>query len=89
MSTWRGSPFSNEVEYRVISPGDTWSWNGFGSDFQVGQVLRFVDSNYSHYDNCSAYIFRDAIGNQFWWALKDDDPLEKWREVFEPIERSG
>jgi hypothetical protein len=82
MSTWRGSPFTADAEYRVIRAGRTWSWNGSGGDLSIDQILRYVDASYSHYDNCSAYIFRDAKGQEFWWALHDDEPLEKWQEVF-------
>ena len=89
MGTWRDIPFSVDSLYRVIGPGRTWSWNGNGGDLSVDQVLRYVDARYSHYDNCSAFIFHDAEGREFWWALGDDESLDKWREVFSPVESAG
>ena len=81
MSTWRGSPFVPGAEYRVVGPGRNWSGNGSGGDLVAGQVLRYVDANYSRYDECSAYVFADGDGRVFWWALHDEEPVETWREI--------
>lgn len=85
MRTWRIVPFTVGAQYRVLAIGETWAWNGHGREMRLGEILRFVGSYYSTYDECSAYVFRAEDGGEVLWSLRDDEPMEKWKEVFLPL----
>ena len=52
---------------------------------RLGEILYFIGSHYSAYDETSAYGFRAEDGSEVWWSLHDDEPAEKWKGVFLPL----
>lgn len=56
------------------------------SEFQAGEVLRFVRDTYNRYDECFVYVFQSETYNveKEWW-LGEEEPTERWHEYFEPL----
>jgi hypothetical protein len=55
--------------------------------FSASEVLIFEKDQYSRYDNCTVYVFRDAINGieaKEWW-LQDEQSSDRWKEFFEVV----
>ncbi len=62
------------------------SFERAGSSFVAGELLRFTEHGYSHYDSCFVYTFlSESTGQKKHWWLHDDEPSELWREHFEVV----
>jgi hypothetical protein len=79
--TWRGSPFVLGQRYRVIAPGPSYS-----GELAVGEVLKYFGAAYGHYDGVSVYVFVTDCDQERTWTLYDDEPLELWSSIFEPVD---
>ncbi|MFL5328955.1 MAG: hypothetical protein ACJ8C4_08555 [Gemmataceae bacterium] len=55
----------------------------------LGEIVTYQQCGYSHYDSTSIYAFTNEYGVERSWWLHDDEPLEKWRDVFATIENAG
>jgi Arc/MetJ-type ribon-helix-helix transcriptional regulator len=78
--TLRGSPFEKGHRYRVIAEAPGWN-----DSLNVGEVITYERSTWSRYDEATIYIFRSNENKERTWILRDDDSLESWRRVFEPV----
>jgi hypothetical protein len=78
MNTSSREPFVVGRSYRVKKTVNN-------RDFSVseGQVLRYLCLGYVPYDGLSYFNFVDEQGRRLYWGLYDDEPIDKWREMFE------
>jgi hypothetical protein len=79
--TWRGSPFTPGHLYRAIALPRTWT-----NQFKVGDEVRYLGAGYDLHENFSVYVFVDAANVERRWQLMDDEPDDRWREVFAPVD---
>jgi hypothetical protein len=54
---------------------------------KAGEVLVFIRDYYDFHDESSVYEFRsEADAGTRWWSLYDTDPVDSWRQSFEPLD---
>ena len=82
--TWRGSPFALGQRYRVIAAARSYS-----GSLVVGEVLKYFGASYGIHEEVSVYVFVNDDGQERTWLVYDDDPLEAWSSVFQPVENAG
>lgn len=51
-----------------------------------GQVLCYIGRAYIPYDRLTSFNFLDEAGETVFWSLRDSEPVETWRNVFDEIE---
>ena len=78
--TWREVPFIVGQRYRVIRTA-----RSHDGSLTVGESLKYLGANYGHYDEVSVYVFVTDSGEERTWMLYDDQPLELWSSIFQPL----
>lgn len=78
--TWRNSPFSAGIKYRVLKDFDA-----HRDKFKLGEMLIYSKDAYSIYDSCTGYIFQSVDNSEMMrvWDVYDDENLDLWRELFQ------
>src|SRR6185503_5409752 len=78
--TWRGSPFVKGRRYRVLREAPS-----YAGTLSAGEVVEYFGAYYGIYDGVSVYAFTNDQAQERTWMLHDDEPLERWSDVFEAI----
>ncbi|MEW8187596.1 MAG: hypothetical protein AB2794_21605 [Candidatus Thiodiazotropha endolucinida] len=81
MNTWRDNPFIEGKKYKVIK-----DFHQSQSIFKAGEILIYVNSEYSHYDNSTIFFFKAKGDHPKTWWLHDDEPIEEYKKLFLEIE---
>jgi hypothetical protein len=72
----RKSIFTSGVRYRVRR-----EWYGLS----VGEELIYDTGCHTPQTSECVYVFVAADGTKKTWCLADDEPLDRWRDYFEPL----
>jgi hypothetical protein len=81
MNTWRDSPLTEGKKYRVLK-----DFRQPQSIFKADEVLKYENAEYSRYDNSTMFFFKAKGGHQKTWWLHDDEPVEKYKDLFVEVE---
>jgi hypothetical protein len=55
------------------------------SKFTAGEIVTFEQEGYVPYDEAYAFQFKALNGEEKFWTLRDDAPLDTWKQFFEPF----
>lgn len=79
---WPPCPFRAGARYRVKQ-----TFTAMRDRFEAGELLTYRSCAWSRYDSITGYFFvQDGSDATRIWDVGDDESVEQWRELFEPLE---
>jgi hypothetical protein len=79
--TWRGSPFLDRHWYRIRANAPS-----YDGQIEIGEVLKYFGAYYGQYYGETIYAFVNLAGQERTWRVGDDEPIDNWETIFEPLD---
>ena len=77
-------PFVLRRRYRVRKPVH----GRPETTIKEGQLLCYIGRACQSYDRVTSFNFLDDQGETVFWALRDNEPVAAWREIFDEVDDS-